>query len=324
MRYFCTYFDRHYLTRGLTLYRSLQKHAGDFVLWVLCLDDVSYDALTRLDLPNLRPISLPQLEKADPGLLEIKQTRSRIEYYFTCSPVLPLYILNSSPDVDLITYLDADLFFYADPQPLYDELGDESILIIEHRFPARLRYLESRGVFNVGLLAFRNDPSGRQCLDWWRERCLEWCYDRLEDGRFADQKYLNDWPTRFSHVVVLQHKGANLAPWNWSNYHLQVRGEQAMVDGQPLIFYHFHGLKCINDRLYEPGLLGYGRMPSSVRRWLYGPYMRVLHDATQWAHQEVPNITLTGRDTRVGQYGWLKLILRLFQRQIMMTKSSGG
>src|SRR3989304_5518851 len=63
MLHFCTYFDRNYLAQGLTLYRSLMEHAGPFTLWVLCFDDTARDVLSRLNLANLRPVSLQEFEK---------------------------------------------------------------------------------------------------------------------------------------------------------------------------------------------------------------------------------------------------------------------
>src|ERR1700742_1781759 len=65
-RVYCTYFDHNYLTRGLALYRSLQKHAPGARLWVLCLSDACHRALTALDLPDLVPCRLADFEAADP------------------------------------------------------------------------------------------------------------------------------------------------------------------------------------------------------------------------------------------------------------------
>ena len=73
MRHFCTYFDRHYLVRGLALYRSLKEHAGPFTLWVLCFDEWSYDVLTKLAEPDLRPIALADFERDDPELLAVSR-----------------------------------------------------------------------------------------------------------------------------------------------------------------------------------------------------------------------------------------------------------
>src|SRR6266545_3388136 len=119
MHYYCTYFDQHYLTRGLTLYRSLKRHSASFKLWVLCLDDPTYEVLSKLNLPDLLPVALKNFEKNDKALLAAKRDRTLIEYYFTCSPSWPLYILDNFPEVDLITYLDADLFFYSSPAPIF-------------------------------------------------------------------------------------------------------------------------------------------------------------------------------------------------------------
>ena len=167
----------------------------------------------------MRLIALEQFEAGDSDLLKAKAERSLVEYFWTCTPSLPLFIFDHYPEVQLITYLDADLCFYADPQPIFDEMEDNSILIIDHRYPPEHAHLAAiSGIYNVGLLAFRRDDRGLACLHWWRDRCLEWCFTRSEDGKFGDQKYLDDWPQRFSGVAVLQHKGAGLAPWNAAQY----------------------------------------------------------------------------------------------------------
>jgi hypothetical protein len=274
MYYFCTYFDNRYLPMGMALYQSLKKQCPSFELWVLCMDRTCYDILFKLQLPNVHLIPLEDFEAGDEKLLTAKRNRTLIEYYFTCTPSLPLFILNHYPEVDQITYLDADLFFFNSPMPLFDEIGLYSIAIVEHRFPPHLRHLENTGIYNVGWLSFKRDEQGLACLQWWREQCIEWCYDRVEDARYADQKYLDTWPDRFSGVVILRHKGANLAPWNISNYTVREDRGHVWVDEQPLIFYHFHGLKKVNDWLYNHNLAVYRvKISSSVVRSIYAPYI---------------------------------------------------
>jgi len=58
MYHLCTCFDRNYLLRGLTLYRSLAATGCDFTLNVLALDKETENTLVRLELPNLRTILL--------------------------------------------------------------------------------------------------------------------------------------------------------------------------------------------------------------------------------------------------------------------------
>lgn len=283
MRNFCTYFDSNYLSRGLALCRSLREHCPEFTLWVLCMDDATHDCLTQLDLPGVEPIALKDFEAGDAPLLAAKSNRTRVEYYFTCTPSLLLYVLRHWPAVDLVTYLDADLFFFADPEPMFEELGTGSIAIIGHRFSPHLISREQFGKYNVGWLSFRRDDHALACLDWWRSKCLVWCYDRVENGRFADQKYLDDWPSRFRRVVVLEQRGANLALWNLGNHHLRLlNGSTVMVDDDPLIFFHFHGLTRIGPWLYDPDWTAYGVTPSAVlRRNIYLPYLRALCDASR-------------------------------------------
>lgn len=319
MYYFCTYFDQNYLQRGLTLYHSLRKHCPEFKLWVLCMDHTAREILEELNLPDIYPISLQEFEKNDEPLLRAKQTRSRIEYYFTCTPSLPLYILNHFDHVDLITYLDGDLFFFADPTPVFQELAGNSIAIVGHRFPARLRELEKYGIYNVGWLSFRRDENGLECLRWWRNLCLEWCYDRPEEDRFADQKYLDRFPERYGSNIILQHKGANVAPWNIENYNLHADGTTVYVDDQQLIFFHFQGFKQVISCIYDWGLWRYGvRMSKELIDYIYLPYIRALHNPLlgklslkTFRHRTVgKNIFTKIKDTIEWCYMFLQVILK--------------
>ena len=275
---FCTLFDKNYLFKGLALHQSLRRHVSDFTLWILCMDDTAFDILERLDLPNVRLLSLAQFEDQD--LLAAKQTRTQVEYCWTCTPSLPLYLLEHEPGLEAISYLDADLFFTSDPAPVFEELGEGSIGIVGHRYGLKWEALaEDSGIYNVGFMVFRNDERARTCLTWWRDRCNEWCYHRVEDGKMGDQKYLDDWPERFEGVVVLQHKGAGLAPWNFDRYSIRKKNGEILVDGEPLIFSHLHSLEIVDDgRDFVLAYPEYG-VSSANEKLLYPNYTKALRRA---------------------------------------------
>jgi hypothetical protein len=274
MRYFCTYFDHNYLPRVLALYHSLVKHSSAFHLFALCMDEDAYGSFERLQLPQTTAFRLGQLECANEELLRAKQGRSKVEYYYTCGPAFLLYLLDCHSQIDLITYLDADLFFFSDPKPLFDDLESFSVGIVEHRFPKRQAKLKRFGIYNVGWVSFRRDEHGLECLRWWVASCIEWCYDRVEENRYADQKYLNQFPLRFKSVRVLRHPGANLAPWNVANHRITEHHDRVWVDDQALIFFHFQGFRVITSWLFDTNLGGYQASPSPiVKRKVFGPYI---------------------------------------------------
>jgi len=99
-------------------------------------------------------------------------------------------------------------------------------------------------------MVFRRDESSIKCLQWWREQCIKWCRHEYEDGKCGDQGYLNDWPERFSGVIVSAHPGIHAGPWNVGKYKLGLdsKGDLLLNDKQ-LICYHFHALNMINSRI---------------------------------------------------------------------------
>ena len=292
MMHFCTYFDRHYLSRGLCLYDSLVRQAGSgFHLHVLCLDDETRHWLESAKLPQVTLTALSEVEAAEPRLLAARSSRSLIEYYFTLSPVWPLHVLTRHSGIDSVTYLDADLYFLSSPRVLFERWGEQSILMTSHGLSGVPATEERYGRFNVSYLSFRNDPEARRCLEWWRDRCLEWCHDRCEDGKFADQKYLDAWPGLFSGVAVMERPGEILAPWNVPGRMVSRNGNGLQVDGDPLIYYHFHGLRMRTRRIFRP-CPDAEFVPWSVIRHVYLPYVRHLRRRERDLKQKTKTVPL--------------------------------
>jgi hypothetical protein len=288
--HFCTYFDKNYLVRGLALYSSLVRYCKHFTFYVLCLDEPTYEILSSLSTKNIKLISLEEIEYEDEDLLTAKKNRTTVEYYFTCTPSLPLYILNHFKEINIITYLDADLYFFKDPSAIFLELGNNSILIVEHHYHEKYKEQKIYGIFNVGVLSFRNDIYGKECLNWWRKRCLEWCYDRVENGKFADQKYLDDWPNRFSKVAVVKDKGINLAMWNIVNYDLKRKNGKTTIDENTLTCFHFHGLKMITSIYFDLGGSPYGvNLNKIIKKYIFFPYLKELRSIGKRMNKEKIN-----------------------------------
>jgi hypothetical protein len=250
-RTYCTLFDSTYLPRGIAMAKSLRRWEHDATLVVFCMDEPTKTVLDRLELPGVEAIALEELEAHDPALLGVKADRTPLEYCWTATPCVAQACLDRNPALELITYLDADVYFFSDPRPLFDELGDDAVMIVPHRYTAALAHLqETSGTYNVELVSFRRDEDGLEALGWWRDRCIEWCYYRYEDGKLGDQKYLDDWTHRFRRVHVLRHVGGGLAPWNVKQYRLDERDGEVIVDDVPVVFYHFHGLRLFRDSPY--------------------------------------------------------------------------
>lgn len=268
-------FDRRYLPRGLALLDSLRVHCRDFRLIVLCLDPETEAALSALNAPEVQLVPLARMEQDEPALAATRSGRTQAEYYFTCCGCLPAYLLARFPDIDLLTYVDADTYLFSDPEPIFQELEGQAVGITEHRFAKLASRRLRNGRFNVGWVSIRSDPDGLACAAWWRERCIEWCYDRVEETRFADQKYLDEWPTRFARVRVIAHPGVNVAPWNVGGRDLRDSGGEVTVDGAPLVLYHFASLRRVRRWLYDTNLGQYfASLTHVLRASVYAPYIR--------------------------------------------------
>lgn len=259
MEHYVTLFDSLFLPQGLTLNESLEKHAGVYTLWVICIDDKVFEILDKLDLPNVKLIKLSEVET--PELLVAKQNRSRKEYCWTLTPFSIRFVFEASKDIKRATYIDADLWFRKTPKPIFKEFeqSGKQVLITEHSYAPELDQSAQTGRFCVQFMIFTRS-GGEIVRKWWEGKCIEWCYARFEDGKFGDQKYLDDWDERFEDKVhILSNKEWSLAPWNASRFPFSNS-----------IFYHFHGFRLLKkDKIMMDGY----SLPKPLRVNVYQPYI---------------------------------------------------
>ncbi len=274
---FVTNFDSQYLFHGLALAWSLHRVAPEARLTLVGMDERCVDLLHEVAPPTSRVVSIRALET--PQLRAVKPVRNAGEYCWTCKPTLIRHVLDAAPEAEAATYLDSDLFFYAHPSLMLDELRAGSVLITAHRFPSRQEWMTGRnGRFNAGWLSFRRDRDALRVLDWWHAKCIEWCYAVHEPHRYGDQKYLDDWPERFAGVRVLQRAEVYLAPWNVGAHALEARDGGVWVDGRaPLCAFHFQGLKVHAPDRFT--LAVDERLRAEARALVFAPYLEALQAA---------------------------------------------
>ncbi|UBF24685.1 hypothetical protein K9N68_23865 [Kovacikia minuta CCNUW1] len=246
--HFCTLFDRNYLPLGMTLHASLIRHAQPFHLWILCMDEQVEQQLNQIALPHVTLIPLKQVET--PELLAVKAGRTAGEYCWTLTPFIFQAVFERDATVEQVTYLDADLFFFDHPQILLNELkqSQKHVLITEHAYAPEHEYrVPINGRYCVQFVTFRRTKAATKVMRWWQERCLQWCFNRVEEEKFGDQRYLDYWTEQFAEEVhVVQQVEKTLAPWN-VNYFGQNK------DKLKPVFYHYHGLRIVSPtkvRLY--------------------------------------------------------------------------
>jgi hypothetical protein len=280
---FITLFDKNYLSRGLALYQSLAEHCDNFLLYILAMDSETEEYLKKESADNRSIISLSQIEAFYPELAEIKKERKRNEYCWTLTPYSIQYAIKYY-NLESCTYIDADILFYNDPKVLIEEAGNNSVIITEHRYTPEYDQTKISGKYCVQFMYFRNDVNGKEALEWWRQRCKEWCYEIYEDGKLGDQKYLDDWITRFNGVYVPHNIGCGIAPWNMQQYDFYITDKSIIVSDKitkvknELVFVHFQNLKKCFISEQITWYLGEYTISDTARNILYEPYIKRLDE----------------------------------------------
>jgi len=236
MENFVTLFDNNYLAQGIALHKSLQRVMSHFHLWIIAVDDNCFNNLKNIKLANATVLQLSSVISQE--LLDVRRNRTQGEFCWTLTPFVFDFVFDEDPQIGRVTYLDADVWFRKSPQPIFEKFDrtNKSVLITDHGYAPEHDQSAISGQYCVQFLTFIKEDS-KVLRDQWKEQCLSWCFNRAEDGKFGDQKYLDNWPIEFpSKVYILDDHSLILAPWNATRFPY---GNS--------ILWHFHGLKIFKD-----------------------------------------------------------------------------
>jgi hypothetical protein len=244
---YCTIFDSAYISRGLLCHKSLLNVEPEAHLYIFCLDIKCADVLKAENLMNCTVLYPKDFECDD--LLGVKAMRTNGEYAWTVKPYAINYIFTEF-NAEECAYIDADLYFYAAPKILSACYERASVVLTPHNFSSKYDTSEQNGIYCAQFIKFSNDTVGRSLLMWWKKKCLEWCYNRHEPGRYGDQKYLEH--IAMQHSVAVANSFCFAAPWNIIRYKFIF--EEGVIfaidresgESKKVVFFHFHSLKLLN------------------------------------------------------------------------------
>lgn len=288
MSRYCTCLDSTHLTRGRVLHQSLLRHAGEFDLVVLALDEAARKAVTTEAWARTSALRVTDLLKRHPRLAAAQSDRTAGEFAATCKPWLLVELLPRIPHGECLTLVDANLCFFHSPAALYGQMGAASIALAPGRPAPAPPASERHGRFHASWVTLRNDAVGLAAATTWAEQCAAWCFGQPAAGRYLDERYLDDWPQRFPGTVILAEPGAVVAPRDLAD-RLVTAGPH--IGGSPLISFHFGDLVPLTRQLYDAGLQADGGMPTpGLREFVYRPYLQRLAGVLNPQTDDIPDI----------------------------------
>ncbi len=177
---FCMVVSRTRLIQAIACFLSLYKNMDNFKVYILCVDEKCYEFLKEINSDKIVLVTIAELNRED--LLAIKASRKLNQYCWTLKPGFIKHIFTLDDSINRVTYIDSDLFFYQNPNVIFENQPDASVLLssgeiflpmYSKEFNQTMQTLT--GNFNSGFISFKKDINGLQCVNWWDKMCVDSC-----------------------------------------------------------------------------------------------------------------------------------------------------
>jgi glycosyltransferase involved in cell wall biosynthesis len=241
----CTIIAKNYVAQARVLARSFAEHHPDGRFWTLIIDDFE-----GFIAPADEPFEV--LTPSQIGCDEFEQMAAIYSVLELSTAVKPWLLRHLMGETAVpITYLDPDIKIYRSLERLDELASRHGVVLIPHNSepippdghkPSQIDIMVA-GVYNLGYVSLAPRDDVERLLDWWADRLRRDCRVDPAYGYFVDQRWFDLTPGFLTDFAILRDPEYNVAYWNLHSRSLEHDGEQYLVDGRPLAFFHFSGFK---------------------------------------------------------------------------------
>ena len=301
------YFSENYASRAALLGRSLKPYLNGGQIHAMVTDRVANEIAVR---EGFKVYHMSEIEQSRNFHDWDKKTFA--EKLFTLGPAFTFRVIAGLPAGRRVLYLNSDIFFLGDPHNLWETPESWDVQLFPHHYSLinKIR-LKKFGELNAGAMAITKSEESLKVIENWANQCASWCFDRAENGKYADQKYLEDFERWSVKVSVAKSKAMNLASW--------VSGAKK-EDFQNCIFYHFHGLVAQGEYIVLPHLQ-YLRLAKKLEKDMHRDYLKKLESLDSELGIKA-SLSPRNSASRPMKY-WILFFLSRLTGQVVPSRSSG-
>ncbi|VEP16208.1 conserved hypothetical protein [Hyella patelloides LEGE 07179] len=237
--------SNNYFPYARILFTSLKEYHPEVSLF-LCLADTPQPEI-ELKIADVEVIPVADLEITN--FLDFAFRYDIMEFNTAIKPFFLDWLIRER-GFEEIVYLDPDIELFAPMKPVFDAFEKGADFAITPHITAPAEFDEfpddigimKAGIYNLGFIALNNSQEAQNFLQWWKRRLRYQCINQQDQGIFVDQKFVDLLPAFHQNVAILRDRTLNVAYWNLDRRKLSQTSEGWLVDGEPLIFFHFSGI----------------------------------------------------------------------------------
>ena len=177
----------------------------------MCFDNETLQIINKsINSKKLTAIHFNKVLNFDRTLKAAIRDRKLIDKIVTSRPIF-LKLLFKKFKLRDIFLLDSDIFFFSNPVKINKYIKGAAVAFCKHNFSRNNNKLSKKyGKYNGGFIYVKSNINGFDFLNKW-SLLVKNGANLTINGKFSDQKYLEDLSTSVKNVKILNKPDINLA-----------------------------------------------------------------------------------------------------------------